>query len=465
MSCSRYRLPQAVSTAVTLLALALTVAGAHADEPRLTATKPTATEPTAEKPTLPGPWPSWRGPLGTGTSPDADPPISWSESENVRFKVALPGLGHSTPVVWGDHVFLTTAVAGKAVPPRRSGVPGAHDNLAVENRFDFFVLAVHKDDGRLLWQTRVRHDLPHEGGHISASLASASPVTDGERVYAFFGSYGLYALDFDGKIVWKRDLGDMQTKHAHGEGSSPALHGDTLIVNWDHEGQSSLTALDTATGLEKWKVLRDEVTSWASPITVEHGDGVQVIVAGTAMIRGYDLATGRVIWECGGLSANIVATPVAADGFVIAASSYDIRAMLAIRLEGAKGDITGTENVVWSRRTSTPYVPSPLLVGEALYFLRHYQGILTRVIAKTGEEPTGPVRLGPVRNIYASPVSAAGRIYIADRQGATVVLSDAPEPELLSVNHLDDRFSASPALAGDAIFLRGEKYLYSLAAP
>lgn len=300
-------------------------------------------------------------------------------------------------------------------------------------------------------------------GHYTGSLASASPVTDGEHLFAFFGSRGLYCLDFDGNLLWKKDLGRMNTKHGHGEGSSPALHDDTLVVNWDHEGQSFVVAFEKSTGRERWKVERDEVTSWTTPIIVEHKGTRQVIVPGTTRMRAYDLASGKVIWECGGLSANIVASPIAARGMVFAGSSYEKRAFLAIRLDGAKGDITDTENVVWTRIHGTPYVPSPLLYGEAIYFLRHYQGILSRVSIKTGKDLGGPFRLGAIRNVYSSPVAASNRIYITDLDGTTLVLSHSDEPDLLAVNRLNDSFSASAAVVGKELFLRGAKHLYCIA--
>lgn len=409
-------------------------------------------------------WPQWRGPLDTGAAPDADPPVDWSEDKNVRWKLRLPGIGHSTPIVWGDRVFVTAAIpVGEALEPRYSNAPGAHDNVPVTHRHKFVVMAVGRADGKILWQNTVRQGLPHEGGHNTASLASNSPVTDGENVFAFFGSRGLFCLDMDGKVSWKADLGVMHTKHGHGEGSSPVLFGDTLIVNWDHEGQSFVVAFEKQTGKQRWKVKRDEVTSWCSPIIVEHAGKPQVIVPGTHRMRGYDLATGAVIWECGGLSANVVASPVAADGMVFAASSYEIRAMLAVRLDGAKGDITGTDQVVWSRRQRTPYVPSPLLYRGSLYFLRHYQGILTRVHAKTGEERLGPFRLGVIRNVYASPVAAAGRVYITDLDGTTLVISHDDNPSVLARNILDDSFSASAAIVGRELFLRGARKLYCIA--
>ena len=410
-------------------------------------------------------WPQWRGPLGTGASPTATPPLLWNEADgtNIRWKTKIPGRGHSTPVVWNDFVFLTSAIAmGEGLTPRPSTAPGNHDNLPVTHRHKFVALAIQRSTGRILWQKQLRESLPHEQGHYTASLASSSPVTDGEHVFAFFGSYGLYCLDYDGQLVWQQDFGLMQSKHGHGEGSSPALYKDTLVVNWDHEGDSFLVALDKTTGKERWKVQRDEVTSWATPIIVEHDGSPQVIVAGTDRVRGYDLASGQVRWECGGLSANIVASPVYANGMVFVGSSYEKRALLAIRLEGASGDITGTDRVVWDRFRGTPYVPSLLLYDGGLYFLTHYQGILTRVDAKTGEDRPGSIRLGGLRNIYASPVAAAGRIYVTDLDGVTLVISGGEIPRLLSLNRLAEPISASAAIAGSHIFLRGEQHLYCL---
>ncbi len=409
-------------------------------------------------------WPAWRGPLGTGAAPEGDPPLEWSEGKNIRWKIDVPGLGHSTPIVWGDHVFLTAAVPfGEPLGPIESKAPGAHDNVPVTHRHRFVALAIDRGDGKVLWQRTLKEVLPLEGGHYTASLASSSPVTDGEIVLVALGSYGLYALDLGGEILWKADLGPLQILHGHGEGSSPVLHGDTLIVNGDHEGQSFMAAFDKRTGKERWRVLREEVTSWATPIVIEHDGRPQLIVSGTKRVRGYDPATGSVIWECGGLSANVVASPVAGDGMVYAGSSYDKRALLAIRLDGARGDITGTDRIAWQRSRGTPYVPSPLLYGEALYFLTHYQGIISRVRAKTGEDKPGPVRLDGIQNVYSSPVAAAGRVYVTDLDGTTVVIEDADSPRILARNRLDDSFSASAAIAGREIFLRGRKSLYSIA--
>lgn len=410
-----------------------------------------------------GNWPQWRGPSGTGVSVDADPPTEWSESKNVRWKTRIPGRGHGTPIVWDDRVFLTTAIAtGEKFSPRPSGRPGAHDNLPVESAHQFVVMAIDRTSGNIVWEKVVHQAVPLEGAHHTASLASASPVTDGQHVYAHFGSYGLYCLDFDGNVVWSKQLGTMHTKHGHGEGSSPTLHGDHLVINWDHEEQSFLVALDKATGKEIWRRDRQEVTSWSTPLIVEHDGRVQVVVCGTERVRGYDLSGGEVIWQCGGMSANIVATPVAADGILYVGSSYEKRALMAIKLDGASGDITETENVLWIRSRGTPYVPSPLLYGESLYYLTHYQNIMTRIDAKSGDDDPGAMRLGPLGNIYASPVGAAGRVYVTDLGGVTLVLAHADVPRIIAVNRVGEKVSASAAVVGREIFLRGESHLFCL---
>lgn len=409
-------------------------------------------------------WPQWRGPRGTGVADnDADPPISWSVDKNIRWRTMLPGKGHSTPIVSGERIFLTTAVPiGEALTPKYSTAPGTHDGVPVTHRHEFVVLAVNRADGKILWQRTVNQKVPHEGGHYTGSLASNSAATDGELVFAFFGTHGLHCLTVGGEIKWSKEFGVMQTKHGHGESASPVLHGNTLVINWDHDAQSFLVALDKRTGKQLWKVDRDEETSWASPIVYEHEGQPQLIVAGTNRVRGYDLTDGRVIWECGGMASNIVATPVAADGMVFAGSSYEKRALLAIRLTGARGDITDTKQIAWSRFRGTPYVPSPLLYDGSLYFLTHYQGILSRVDAKTGVDRPGAIRLDGIGNIYASPVAAANRVYVTDLDGTTLVLSHADQ-RVLAINRLNDTIAASAAISGKELFLRGQKYLYCIA--
>ena len=413
-------------------------------------------------------WPQWRGPHHTGVAPEGDPPVVWDEQRNIRWKLPIPGRGLATPIVWDGTVYLTTAVPhGEAIAGTDHDHDhpidhGAHDNMDPVHRHHFVVMAVDKRKGTVLWEKAVRDEQPHEPTHVTGSWASNTGVADASGFYAYFGSRGLYALDHSGNLVWERDLGDMTTRHAHGEGSSPALHDETLVINWDHQGASFLTALNKGDGSVKWRVARDEITSWSTPLVVEHGGRTQVVVAATGRVRGYDLATGTVIWECSGLSRNVVASPVAADGMVYVANSYDFQAMLAIRLDKAKGDITHTDAIAWRRDRHTPYVPSPLLYDGRLYFLRHNQMIMTALEAKTGETLYGPVRLPGSGQVFASPVGAGGRIYIADRGGTTVVIQDGKSFELLATNQLDDAFSASPAISGRSLFLRGEKYLYCI---
>ena len=408
-------------------------------------------------------WLQWRGPLATGEAPNADPPTNWSETENVKWKTKIGGLGHSSPVVTDDRVYFTYArEVGKPFEPRPDTAPGAHDNKLVSSKFEFVAVGLERSSGKTLWEKVLHSAIPHEGAHVSASLASASPVTDGTNVWFFFGSYGLFCLDKNGETIWEKEIGTMQTKHGHGEGASPVLSDEILAINWDHEGQSFVMAIKKKTGETIWKADREEVTSWSSPIVVKVNEQRQLIVPGTERIRSYDLVNGKVIWQCGGMSHNIVASPVSEKGMVFIGSSYEKRQMLGIRLRGAAGDITSSDHVVWSRQARTPYVPSPLLVNGHLYFLRHYQGVLTRLHATTGEEPYGPFRVGRMNEIYASPVSAAGRIYVTDRSGMTAVMSTAEQPERIAFNRLNDRFNASAALSGKQMFLRGEKFIYCL---
>jgi outer membrane protein assembly factor BamB len=415
----------------------------------------------------PGSWQQWRGPLANGVAPHANPPIHWSETNNLRWKISLPGKGHSSPIVFGNAVYVLSALpVGSPQKPVYDDAPGVHDSVPVTQRHQFLALAISRRDGSILWSKSLREEWPHEGGHVTGSLASNSPVTDGERLYAFFGSRGLYCLDLNGGVKWQKDLGKMHTLHAHGEGSSPVLHGDTLVVCWDDERESFLFAFDKRDGKIRWKVPRDEKTSWSTPLIVEFEGKTQVIVSATKRVRGYDLATGAQLWECAGLTENVVSSPVYYEGLVIAGNSYYSQAMLAIRLAGAKGDITGTDHVAWKLNRLSPYVSSPLLYDDTLYVLRHNQNVLSRFDPLTGKPRDEPLRLEGINDfIFSSPVGAAGRIYVTGRDGTTVVLRHDRENARLAVNHLDDSFSASAAVADDEFYLRGEHWLYCIAEP
>ncbi len=389
-------------------------------------------------------WPQWRGPLGSGLAPHATPPVEWSEDENVRWRVDAPGQGHSSPIVWGDSVYLLSAEGADVVR--------------------YSVVALNRGDGSVRWNRVAVEAPPHEGIHNTSARASASAVTDGSRVFASFGSYGIYAYTVDGEHLWGIDLGDMRTRNEFGEGASPALHGDRLVVPWDHEGDSFIVALDAATGDEVWRKDRDERTSWNTPLIVEHDGRVQVIVNATNMIRSYDLSDGSLVWECGGMTANAIPSPVHADGTVYVMSGFRGSALFAIDLDRAAGDITGSDAIMWEKSRDTPYVPSPLLTEDTLYYVKGNDGMLSAVDASTGKALFPLQRLEGIGGVYSSPVAADGRVYLADREGATVVLDGGADFTVLATNQLDDRFSSTPALVDGEIYLRGERFVYCIAA-
>jgi outer membrane protein assembly factor BamB len=416
-------------------------------------------------------WPQWRGPRADGVAPHGTPPLEWSERKNIRWKAPIPGLGLSTPIIWNDRIFLVTAVrTEESVDPEKVREAEAQlpewrqqEGHRPSHVVEFVVMAIDRATGGTIWRRAVRKTAPYEGTHIDGSWASASPVTDGRVLVAQFGSYGTYGLDLDGNVLWETDLGDMRTRRGFGEGSSPVIDGDRVFINWDHEGPSFLAALDRRTGGTIWKVERDEVTSWSTPLLVEHDGRRQLIINATGKTRGYDPEDGSVIWEAGGMTVNTIPSPVAAGGRVFVTSGYQGNMLQAIDLAAAKGEITGSKAIAWRHDRDTPYVPSPLLYGGRLYFLKKNNGILSAFDADSGKAHYGPVRLEMIDGVYASPVGAAGRVYIAGRNGTTLAIANADELKVLATNHLDDSFSASPAVAGDALFLRGLENLYCIA--
>lgn len=424
-------------------------------------------------------WPQWRGPDANGVAPHGKPPLEWSETKNVRWKVEIPGRGNSTPIVWGDRIYVQTAVkTAQEVEPGQSAKKPSEQRRARRGRgrgnwmgsvepthiHEFMILALDRHTGRTVWQRTLREELPHEGGHRDASQASNSPITDGEHLFAYFGSRGLYCLDMRGKVIWEKDFGEMQTRMGFGEGSSPALYGDTMVVNWDHEGGSFIVALDKKTGKQRWKVDRDEPTSWATPLVVVADGQAQVVTSATGKIRSYDMTSGELLWQCGGMTKNVIPSPVCGNGLVYAMSGFRGNALRAIRYAAAKGDITDSASVAWKYDgKGTPYVPSPLLYGDTLYFLDVNRAILSCFSAKTGKQHYTKKRLEGLQGVYASPVGANDRIYIVGRNGTTAVIKHGAEFELLATNTLTDDFSASPTIVDNAIYLRGRKHLYCIA--
>lgn len=418
-------------------------------------------------------WPQWRGPSANGVAPMGNPPQEWSENKNIKWKIPIPGRGHATPVIWDDLIFILTATATDKKVESSTGAQTKGNtgyipfNKGTSKIHQYQVLAINRSDGSIAWQNTARQELPHEGIQMTASWASGSPITDGTHIYAWFGSKGLYCYDMSGNLVWDKDLGDMIIKNKWGEGSSPVLYEDRIVVNWDHEGQSYITALDKKTGNELWKIDRDEGTTWTTPLVIESQGTNQVITSGRKHLSSYNLDNGELLWEMQGLPApEVVPTPVTSDDLllVMCGGGRKVSKLRALKLSTILNSQSSPEALVWSLSKDTPYIPSPLLKDNILYFIKGTDDAISAFNAETGEEYYRRQKLGSGGFLYASPVAAGGRIYIPSRNGETSVINQGINFEVLSLNKLNDNFSASPAVVGNELYLRGEKYLYCISA-
>ncbi len=413
-------------------------------------------------------WPQWRGPTWNGVAEQADPPITWSETENLRWKTPIEGSGHGTPIVWGDRIFVLTAIPLDKDMPIPDVIPAGTPNMKLDpsesiaswKAQSFAIVCIDRTSGKQLWSRTVHEAMPHQGHHIKGSFASQSPVTDGKHLYAYFGSFGLYCYDVEGQLVWKKDFEPQALEAGLGEGSSPALYGDTLVIVVDQEAQSFVVAIDKKTGKEIWKQDREEPSNWNTPRIFTHAGRRQVVINGVT-VRSYDLATGEMLWQCGGHTAGAIPMPAVGHGLVFTASGWRKDVLQAIRL-GQRGDLTGSESVVWSLHRGTPYVPCPMLWGEELYVLED-RSFFSCLGATDGERHYLKHRLPGILNFSASPVGAADRIYLLSEEGRTVVVQRGRQLKVLAINELDERFYASPAIVGDAIYLRGDKHLFCFA--
>lgn len=403
----------------------------------------------------PSAWPSWRGTSVTGVAEGAEPPLNWGDDKNIKWKTKIPGAGFSTPIVWQDQIFLLTAIE---TDERTAGASGGPTPTTVH---EWVVVSVDRKTGKIKWQKTARREVPHEGHHPSHGYASGSPVTDGEKLWASFGSRGLYCYDLDGNLLWEKDLGDMTSRMGFGEGASPALAGGLLIVPWDHERGSFIVALDQNTGAEVWRKNRDERQTWTTPLIVEAAGKVQAIVPASNRTRSYDVTNGDVIWEAGGLTGNVIPMPVAGHGLAYVMSGFRGHSIQAIKLS-SKGDVTDTDNIVWSVRRGAPYVPSPVLLGDRLYMTKGNDAYLSCLNAHTGETHYQDQVLPEMRGIYASPLAANGYLYVFGRNGTSVIVKDGPEFEVMATNKLNDKIDASAAMLGKELFLRGHDYLYCI---
>jgi outer membrane protein assembly factor BamB len=529
-------------------------------------------------------WPTWRGPAANGVAPGGNPPTEFSESKNIQWKTKVPGSGSSTPVIWGDQVFVITAEkTGKKVAaaaggesrqrgqgterrqrpdgerpegrgrgeqgsrggdrPRPDGDRGSRGGERPRpdgersqrggqsgsgggsfnreefiKRFDkngdgelndaerdamrdelrqqfgggrggersprsgrssrgrggfgggskpteeyrYVLMSLDRNTGKENWRRVAATQVPHEGHHRDHGYASGSPVTDGEHIIVSFGSRGLYCYDMKGKLQWKKDFGDMRMRNSFGEGTSPALHGDTVVLLWDHEGDSALYALDKKTGKLKWKTDRNEASGWCTPVVTVHDGVTQVIVNGTRAVRSYQLSDGKLLWQCSGQTSNAIPSIVVDENFAYAMSGFRGAYLAAIKL-GGSGDLTDSKSVSWTANRGTPYTPSPLLSNGRIWYLSGNNGILSVRDTKSGKLLVEGERLEGVSGVYASPVSAGGRVYIAGRNGTVSVLKDSAKLEVLATNELDEKFDCSPAVVGKQMFLRGKEHLYCIA--
>lgn len=398
-------------------------------------------------------WAHWRGPTGNGVANNASPPVEWSDTKNVRWKVEIPGRENSSPVIWDQQVFVTTAAP----------VGGEKESAKKDSEFEFQIFSFDRSTGKPLWQQTATVLKPHEGTHATNGFASASPCTDGQHVYAHFGSRGLYCYTMDGKLVWKRDdLGEMETLMGFGEGSSPTLAGDKILVPWDHQGPSALYALDKLTGKTVWKADRDETTCWSTPLVVEHEGKKQVITNGQKFARSYDLETGKELWRCAGQTRRPVASPVAANNMVYIGSGFQGAFLGAFKLNG-EGDVQGTDQVAWVINRDTPDIASPLLTNGRIFFHKGKSGLLSCVDALTGKPHFTAIRIPGIDTTYASPVAAGGHVYLTGLNGTTVVIKDADELEIVATNSVDEVVGGTPAPVDNQLFIRGSKHLFCIA--
>ncbi len=416
-----------------------------------------------------GNWPQWRGPDGSGISNEKNLPTEWSPTKNIKWKTPIEGRSHSSPIVWGNKVFLTTAIEGPVVPGAKAvkhvlegDKEFLHpDSVGADRKHTFKVLCLDRDSGKILWESTAWEGTPYDNRHRKSSYAASTPATDGKLVYAFFGTEGLYAYDYKGKLAWKASLGKLGTV-GMGTGTSPILFENLVIVQADEENgaASFIVGVDKKTGKEVWRTPRKVQVSWSTPLLVRTANRAELITSGTETVISYDPATGKELWRHKGVESNAIPSPVANNEMVFLVAGFPAKIALAIRL-GQSGDLTGTPNVPWKYEKGTAYVPSPILYGDYLY-LTTDRGILTCIDAKTGEVKYEGGRIPIPATFTASPVAFEGKILMTSEDGDTFIVKSGPKHEILGTNSVGEPVYASPAIADGRIFIRGEKNLYCI---
>ncbi len=413
-------------------------------------------------------WPQWRGPGGQGISTEKNLPTEWSATKNIKWKTPIAGRGHSSPIVWGNRIFLTTAIEGAIVPGAKAvkHMDGDKeflhpDSVGADHKHTFKVICLNADTGKILWDQTAYEGTPYDNRHRKSSFASSTPATDGKLVYAFFGTEGLYAYDMSGRLAWKADLGKLGTV-GMGTGTSPILYQNLLILQCDEENgaASFIVALDKKTGREVWKTPRKVQVSWATPILVRAPERTELIASGSEIVIAYDPATGKELWRHKGVESNAIPSPVANQEMVFVTAGFPAKIAMAIRL-GGSGDLTNSANVAWKYSKGTAYVPSPIVYGDYLY-LTTDKGILTCLDSRTGEVKYDGGRVPIAATFTASPVAFEGKILLTSEDGDTFIVRAGPKHEILGTNSLSEPVYASPAIADRKIFIRGERNIYCI---
>jgi outer membrane protein assembly factor BamB len=418
-------------------------------------------------------WPSFRGPNGTGVADGQQPPLAWNvkTGHHVRWKTPIPGLGHSCPIVWGDRIFVTTAVSGNPNPKIRIGNYGDVGSVNDTSKHTWQVLCLDRDKGQILWKRTAYEGVPKIKRHLKGSQANCTPATDGRRVIACFGSEGLYCYDFAGRLLWKRDLSMLDSSFAidqeyeWGFGNSPVIHEGLAILQCDLSHDSFIAAFSLEDGAKVWSTARDEIPSWSSPVIWRNSQRDEIVTNAAQYARGYDPKTGAELWRLAKKSEVTIPTPVCGkDLLFITSGNRPIQPIFAIK-PGAAGDISLKEQdsknayIVWSKLRGGPYMPTPVLYGAYFYTCSN-SGILACYEAKTAKE-VYKVRMG-AGSYTSSPVAADGRLYFTSEQGETRVVKAGAVFELLAVNPLDDYVMATPAISNGSLFVRSQHFLIAL---
>jgi outer membrane protein assembly factor BamB len=422
-------------------------------------------------------WPGFRGPNASGVADGQPTPVTWNitTGENLLWKTPIAGLAASSPIVWGDRVFISTAVSSDPNVGIRTGLYGDVEPVNDLSRHSWHLVAIDKRTGKVLWDRVAYEGIPKTKRHPKSSQASPTPVTDGRHVIVSFGPQGLYAYDVDGKLIWKRDLGVLNAgwfydpDYEWGVGSSPIIWKNMVIVQCDIQKSSFIAAFNVATGEPVWRTAREEIPSWSTPTIYETNGHAELVTQATRFTRGYDPTTGRQLWQLSGNSEITIPTPIVGPGVVIVTNGYrGVQPIFAIK-PGANGDITlksdqtRSDFIAWSATRGGPYIPTPLIYRDQLYILQ-INGVLAAYDVRTGQR-LYEQRVGSGGSFSASPIAGDGKIYVASEDGDIFVVKAGPTYELMATNTIGEVVMATPAISSGTIIIRGMKDLFAIGQP